>query len=66
VRAQHGFRDVARGLGIDFVDVHRWFCWDGECPSVIGRTIPLRDHEHVTVEYALHLTEPLAAAFGIR
>ncbi|TWG95127.1 peptidoglycan/LPS O-acetylase OafA/YrhL [Nocardioides sp. J9] len=65
-RLQVEFGETVEDLGMTWVDARRWFCADGRCPAVIGRTVPLRDREHVTVEYATRLAGPLAAALGIR
>lgn len=54
------FAEIARGAGAEYVDVHRWFCSKGRCPAVIGEHVALRDRDHVTVEYAEALAEPLA------
>ena len=35
------------------------------CPPVIGRTIAMRDTEHMTTEYAVELAEPLARELGV-
>ncbi|HWJ10401.1 MAG TPA: acyltransferase family protein, partial [Nocardioides sp.] len=64
-RVQGQFGAAAESLGLTFVDAHRWFCWEGRCPSVIGDVIPFRDREHVTVEYATQLAGPLATALRI-
>lgn len=65
VKGQHRFRDVADAAGVEFVDAQRWFCADGQCPPVVGRIVPLRDREHISVEYAEELAAPLAAVLGI-
>ena len=64
-RKQGEFREVVESLGMTFVDARKWFGAGGRCPAVIGTIVPLRDREHVTVEYARHLAEPLATALGI-
>lgn len=62
---QRGFGDVAAASGASYVDAEQWFCHRGHCPSVVGSFIPMRDAEHMTVEYAEHLSESLARALGI-
>lgn len=64
-RMQRRFGEIARAAGADFVDVHRWFCSDGRCPAVIGDHVALRDKDHVTVEYAQQLAEPLARELSL-
>ncbi|MFW6867538.1 acyltransferase family protein [Nocardioides sp. CPCC 206347] len=66
VRGQHVFRDVAKASGVEFIDVQKWFCADGQCPPVIGDVVPLRDREHITFEYSEQLAVPLAREFGFR
>ncbi len=53
----------SRQLRIGFVDTRGWFCFERQCPTVIGRTIAYRDYHHVTVAYALRLSATFAAAF---
>ncbi|MCX6401956.1 MAG: acyltransferase family protein [Propionibacteriales bacterium] len=65
VKGQHRLRDAAEGAGVKFVDVQRWFCADGQCPPVIGRIVPLRDREHISVPYAEQLAAPLAAVLDL-
>ncbi|KRA38068.1 MULTISPECIES: acyltransferase family protein [unclassified Nocardioides] len=65
-RGQHVFRDVAKESGVDFIDVQKWFCADGQCPPVIGDVVPLRDREHITFEYSEYLAGPLATALGMK
>jgi hypothetical protein len=47
------------------VDARKWFCADDRCPAVIGDVVPLRDREHVTVEYSTQLAGPIAAALDL-
>lgn len=64
-RIQGQFEKTVTGLGMTYVDARRWFCVEDRCPSVIGRVLPLRDREHVTVEYSTQLAEPVARALGL-
>ena len=64
--AQGRFAKLATEQGVRFIDVHRWFCAEDRCPSVIGSFIPFRDREHISVEYARHLADPLARALRLR
>ena len=58
---QMDFKKTARDLGVPFVNASPWFCYRLLCPPVVGRTIAMRDSEHMTPEYAVELAEPLAA-----
>lgn len=64
-RRQKEFGEIAEGVGAEYVDAHRWFCAYGRCPSVIGRMIPMRDKDHITVEYAQQLADPVARRLGL-
>lgn len=64
-RIQDQFRQTVEDLGMTWVDARRWFCAEDRCPAVIGKVVPLRDREHVTVEYSTLLADPIAAALGI-
>ena len=46
-----------------FMDTSGWFCFDQECPTVVGHTIVYADTDHITREYALELAPPFRAAF---
>ena len=35
--------------GVGFVDTWDWFCSDGVCPMIIGRTIAYLDRGHITL-----------------
>ena len=58
-------RRMAVQAKIDFVDVQPWFCWNSQCPSVIGRRVVYSDLGHVTQTYASHLTPLLAPALKL-
>jgi peptidoglycan/LPS O-acetylase OafA/YrhL len=50
-------------LGLGFLDSRGWFCFEYECPPVIGRTIAYKDYHHITAAYAIRLTWTFRAAF---
>ena len=54
---------LAKRHGFDFLDTRGWFCFEDQCPMVVGRTIVYRDTGHITKPYALELAEPFRAAF---
>ena len=54
---------TARRLGFGFLDTRGWFCFENECPIVVGHTIVFRDTNHMTTEYALELALPFRVAF---
>jgi peptidoglycan/LPS O-acetylase OafA/YrhL len=62
---QMDFKAAAREQGVPFVNASPWFCYELMCPPVIGRTIAMRDSEHMTTDYAVELAEPLAAKLGV-
>lgn len=62
---QAEFGRIADSAGAEYVDVRRWFCVKRKCPSVIGTYVPMRDKDHVTVEYARALAEPVGRALRI-
>jgi peptidoglycan/LPS O-acetylase OafA/YrhL len=54
------YRNVARATeaaGGRFLNTLGWFCFEHQCPMVIGNTIAFRDDSHVSVTYALQLRE---------
>jgi peptidoglycan/LPS O-acetylase OafA/YrhL len=55
-------RAAARG-GAAFIDTIGWFCFENQCPMVIGNTISYRDNDHVTQTYVLELRELFRDAF---
>ncbi|MDX6296901.1 MAG: hypothetical protein QOI51_758 [Nocardioidaceae bacterium] len=61
----HAEHVVANRGGYQFVDTAPWFCADSLCPAVIGSTVPYRDREHLTTEYAAELSGPLQEVLQI-
>ena len=59
-KLQLGFMDVATGLGLEAVDAEKWFCERRRCPSVVGSFVTMRDSEHMTTAYSVHLADALA------
>jgi peptidoglycan/LPS O-acetylase OafA/YrhL len=51
---------AATANGAGYVDVLPWFCVDGRCPAVIGRTPVYWDGFHITAAYSRTLTDLLA------
>ncbi len=56
---------LSRRHGFGFVKTRGFFCYENECPIVIGRTIAYRDLDHITKPYALQLAAPFRAAFRL-
>ncbi|MDQ3893293.1 MAG: acyltransferase [Actinomycetota bacterium] len=54
---------LAKRHRFGFIHTKGWFCFENQCPMVIGHTIVYRDTGHVTQPYALALTKPFRAAF---
>jgi hypothetical protein len=48
--------------GFAFLDTKGWFCFEGQCPMVVGHTIVYRDLTHVTAAYASELAAPFRSA----
>ena len=46
--------------GATSVDMSRWFCADGVCPTTIGNVRVYRDRGHFTATYGETLGEPLS------
>ena len=38
--------------GAAFLDTISWFCFERQCPSVVGHTVTYREHDHITATYA--------------
>jgi peptidoglycan/LPS O-acetylase OafA/YrhL len=54
---------LARKRNFGFLKTRDWFCFQYECPMVVGHTIVYRDLGHITKPYALILAAPFRAAF---
>ncbi len=48
-------RRAAETAGAEFLVTAQWFCWDGLCPTVVGRLITHRDVEHISIPYSEYL-----------
>ncbi len=60
------YDDIAeqvRNLGIGFLDTRGWFCFEYQCPAVVGRTIVYKDNHHITSTYALRRAATFRAGF---
>jgi hypothetical protein len=55
-------RAAKRGGGA-FLDTIGWFCYEGQCPAVVGRTVTYREDDHITRTYATELRALFRAAF---
>jgi peptidoglycan/LPS O-acetylase OafA/YrhL len=64
-KIQKSLAKRAATLDVPFVSASTWFCYERECPSVVGSTVTMRDSEHMTPEYARQLAEPVAQALGL-
>ena len=49
---------------LGFVDTTPWFCYEGQCPLVIGNIIAYRDDNHLSVAYSAALSAAFRAAFN--
>ncbi len=64
-RLQRGFMEVATGRGLEAIDAEKWFCDRRRCPSVVGSFVTMRDSEHMTTAYSVHLADALARELGL-
>jgi len=49
--------------GFGFINTSGWFCFQRQCPMVVGRTIVYTDTGHITAQYAQALAGPFRASF---
>ena len=54
---------LAPRKGFEFLNTQAWFCYEAQCPMVVGRIIVYRDTGHVTLPYMLQLAAPFRSAF---
>jgi peptidoglycan/LPS O-acetylase OafA/YrhL len=60
--ATHRAADTA---GAEFLVTEQWFCWDGLCPTVVGRLVTHRDVEHISIPYAEYLAPEIKRTLGL-
>ena len=58
-------REAATLVDVQFVDPEKWFCWQEQCPLVVGDTITMRDREHISSDYAGQLAPELAGVLDL-
>jgi len=65
--ATYAFNDdlvrLAKSRGFGLLKTRSWFCYQSQCPMVVGHTIVYRDTGHITQAYAIELVAPYRAAF---
>ena len=54
---------LATAKHFGFLKTRGWFCYQNECPMVVGSTVVYRDTNHITVEYMQRLAAPFRTAF---
>ncbi|HXJ65242.1 MAG TPA: acyltransferase family protein [Actinomycetota bacterium] len=54
---------AATGAGAAFLDTWGWFCFERQCPTVVGHTVTYRENDHISPSYATELRELFRAAF---
>jgi peptidoglycan/LPS O-acetylase OafA/YrhL len=52
-----------RRLGIGFIATRGFFCFQRQCPAVIGNTVAYWDTSHITTAYALQIAGTFRTAF---
>jgi len=48
-------QQIAAAAGIEFFDVNPWFCYQDQCPTVIGNRVVYANVGHISITYARHL-----------
>ena len=64
--ALRGYDSVAaqaRSARVGFIATRGFFCFDRECPAVVGHTIVYSDNSHITAVYAGQLGDAFRAGF---
>ncbi len=59
---QDAERAAAHG-GAAFLDTIGWFCFEKQCPTVVGRTVTYRENDHISQSYATELRGLFRSAF---
>lgn len=55
-------QEVAAATGARAIDPEQWFCFEGRCPTFVGRTPVYGDGLHITAEYSERIGPELVAA----
>ncbi len=63
VAFNNGLAQLATAKHFGFLKTRGWFCYQSQCPMVVGTTVVYADMGHITVEYAQRLTRPFRLAF---
>ncbi len=59
-----GVSQMATSDSIGFIDTTGWFCYQAQCPLVIGSIVAYRDDNHLTPTYSSALSGAFRAAFN--
>jgi peptidoglycan/LPS O-acetylase OafA/YrhL len=54
---------TTQAVGASYIDTNGWFCFQGECPLIVGHTIVYFDPGHITATYASALASVFRSAF---
>lgn len=54
---------TTRRLGVGFIPTRGFFCFQRQCPTVIGTTIAYWDTSHITATYALQIANAFRTGF---
>lgn len=58
---------AAKAADVAVVDPTSFFCWDGECPALVGKgMLPYRNTSHITVDYSARLSGALAELLRLK
>jgi hypothetical protein len=63
LRLNDDLADMAGYEGLHVMTTRGWFCFESQCPMVVGNTVVYRDLGHITSTYAQELAAPFRAAF---
>ncbi len=63
VAFNNGLAQLAKAKQFGFLKTRGWFCYQNQCPMVVGTTVAYADTGHITVEYAQRLAGPFRVAF---
>jgi hypothetical protein len=54
---------TTKHLGIGFIATRGFFCFERQCPAVIGHTVAYWDNSHITAAYAVQIADAFRTAF---